>query len=169
MNFINQIFSAALQLGLFASVPFLWYVIRHRKCSGFFRWIGLRRPPVFDRSLLGFGAFTIAAFLAVSTGILYSLKGVDTAASRFAGMGMAGLPSALVYAFISTALSGDIVPGLLAEASVRLVRFPDWKYGAEHPFRIAAWSNVLFADRHCKSGADRSLHGPDCMVHGLCG
>lgn len=119
MNFINQIFSAALQLGLFASVPFLWYVIRHRKCSGFFRWIGLRRPPVFDRSLLGFGAFTIAAFLAVSTGILYSLKGVDTAASRFAGMGMAGLPSALVYAFISTALSEEILfRGFLDRKSV---------------------------------------------------
>lgn len=108
MNIINQALSAISQLAFFTLVPFIWYVICNKKCSGFFRWIGLKRPPVFDRTLLRFVAFTIAAFIVVPVGILYSLKGVETATSEFSGMGIAGLPSALIFAFIKTALSEEI-------------------------------------------------------------
>lgn len=109
MNIINQALSAILQLALFAIIPFIWYVGCHKKCSGFFQWIGLKRLSVFDRILLRFVAFIIVAFIVVSIGILYSLKGVDTATSTFSGMGIVGLPSALIYAFIKTALSEEIL------------------------------------------------------------
>lgn len=109
MNIVNQLLSAALQLALFIDIPFCWHLIRYRNCSGFFQWIGLKRPPVFDGALLRFIAFVIAAFAAVSLGILYILKGVDTAASMFSGMGIAALPSAVVYAFLTTALSEEIL------------------------------------------------------------
>lgn len=69
----------------------------------------MKRPLEFDRTLLGFIVFTIVAFIVVSIGILYSLKGVDTATSKFSGMGIIGLPSALIYAFITTALSEEIL------------------------------------------------------------
>lgn len=108
MDIINHTISAVFQVTFFAMVPFLWYAVRHKKCSGFFQWIGLKRPFV-DRPLIRSAAFTIAAFMVVSIGILYSLKGLDTAASAFSGMGIAGLPSALVYAFITTALSEEIL------------------------------------------------------------
>ncbi len=108
MNIINQVLSAILQLALFAFIPFIWYVSCHKKCSGFFQWIGLKRLSVFDRTLLRFVAFIIIAFIVVSIGILYSLKGVGTATSMFSGMGIAGVPSALVYAF----MPGWIIHGI---------------------------------------------------------
>ncbi|MDE7366334.1 MAG: CPBP family intramembrane metalloprotease [Lachnospiraceae bacterium] len=109
MNIINQTLNAILQLALFTLIPFIWYVFSHKKCSGFFQWIGLKKPSVFDRTLLGFVVFTIVAFIVVSIGILYLLKGVDTATSKFTGMGIVGLPSALIYSFITTALSEEIL------------------------------------------------------------
>ena len=109
MNVINQTLNAILQLALFTLIPFIWYVFRHKKCSGFFQWIGLKKPSVFDRTLLGFVVFTIVAFIIVSIGILYLLKEVDTATSKFTGMGIVGLPSALIYSFITTALSEEIL------------------------------------------------------------
>ncbi|MDE6761549.1 MAG: CPBP family intramembrane metalloprotease [Lachnospiraceae bacterium] len=109
MDVINQILSAILQLALFTLFPFIWYVFRYKKSSGFFQWIGLKRPSVFDRTLLEFVVLTIVVFIVVSIGILYSLKGVDTATSKFTGMGIVGFPSALIYAFITTALSEEIL------------------------------------------------------------
>lgn len=109
MDIINHVLSAISQLALFTLIPFVWYALCHKKCSGFFQWIGLKRPLKFDRTLLGFIVFTIVAFIVVSIGILYSLKGVETATSKFAGMGIIGLPSALIYAFITTALSEKIL------------------------------------------------------------
>lgn len=114
MNIINEIVSAILQLALFTLIPFVWYVFCHKKCSGFLQWIGLKRigskkSSGFDRTILGFIVPTVVAFMAVSVGILYSLKGVDTATSQFTGMGIIGLPSALIYAFITTALSEEIL------------------------------------------------------------
>ena len=56
-----------------------------------------------------FTASAIAAFTVISAGILYSLKGTDTAAGTFSGMGIARLPHAMIYAFITTALSEEIL------------------------------------------------------------
>lgn len=109
MRLFNQALSAIAQLVLFTSIPFIWYVICNKKYSGFFQWIGLKIPFVFNRTLLKFVVFTIAAFTVISVGILYSLKGIDTATATFSGMGIAGLPYAIIYAFIATALSEEIL------------------------------------------------------------
>ncbi len=108
MRLFNQALSAVVQLALFTVIPFVWYIICNKKCSGFLKWIGLKIPYA-DRTLLKFTAFTIAAFTVISIGILYSLKGIDTAAGMFSGMGTAGLPYAVIYAFITTALSEEIL------------------------------------------------------------
>lgn len=36
MILLNQITSAVLQLLIFSSVPFVWYVITHKRIRGFF-------------------------------------------------------------------------------------------------------------------------------------
>lgn len=49
MILVNQIISAILQLMLFSAVPFLWYIVTHKKVCGFFDWLGIRtvsHPPV---------------------------------------------------------------------------------------------------------------------------
>ena len=45
MILLNQITSAVLQLLIFSSVPFVWYVITHKRIRGFFEWIGFRLAP----------------------------------------------------------------------------------------------------------------------------
>ena len=95
MSLFNQAISAVVQLALFTLIPFIWYIVCNKKCSGFFQWIGLKKTTVFDRTLLKFVVFTIAVFSVTSVGILYSLRGVGTAAGTFSGMGIAGLPSPL--------------------------------------------------------------------------
>jgi CAAX amino terminal protease family. len=109
MSLFNQAISAVVQLALFTLIPFIWYIVCNKKCSGFFHWIGLKKPTVFDRTLLKFVVFTIAVFSVTSVGILYSLRGVGTATGTFSGMGIAGLPYAIIYAFITTALSEEIL------------------------------------------------------------
>ena len=109
MSLFNQAISAVVQLALFTLIPFIWYIVCNKKCSGFFQWIGLKKTTVFDRTLLKFVVFTIAVFSVTSVGILYSLRGVGTAAGTFSGMGIAGLPYAIIYAFITTALSEEIL------------------------------------------------------------
>ncbi len=109
MSLFNQALNSIVQLALFTFIPFIWYILCNRKCSGFFQWIGLNIPSVIDKTLLKFTASAIAAFTVISAGILYSLKGTDTAAGTFSGMGIAGLPHAMIYAFITTALSEEIL------------------------------------------------------------
>lgn len=109
MNIINQALSALLQLTLMTSIPFIWYIICYKKCSGFFQWIGLKAPSIFNKSLLRFIIFTLLAFTVFSIGILYLLKEVGTAASMFSGKGIVALPSAVVYSFFTTALSEEIL------------------------------------------------------------
>lgn len=109
MNIIDQAINAILQLTLFTFIPFSWYLVCNKKCAGFFQWIGLKRPTVLSWTLLKSVVFTIVAFIVVSVGILYSLKGVATATSTFSGMGIAAFPSALIYVFITTALSEEIL------------------------------------------------------------
>lgn len=62
MDIINHVLSAISQLALFALIPFVWYALCHKKCSGFFQWIGLKRPLKFDRTLLGFIVFNNSCF-----------------------------------------------------------------------------------------------------------
>ena len=99
MNFFGQLLSALLQLLIFTTIPFLWYVVTHKKITGFFQWLGLKTPIDTDKSIWKF----------VSIGILFILKDVDTVTSSFMERKIAALPSAFIYAFVKTALSEEIL------------------------------------------------------------
>lgn len=73
MDIINQVLSAISQLALFTLIPFVWYALCHKKCSGFFQWIGLKRLLEFDRTLLGFIVFTVVAILCNYFNVLYHI------------------------------------------------------------------------------------------------
>ena len=54
-------------------------------------------------------AIACILFAILSLLMLYLLRGVETATAEFTGLGVKGLPAALVYAFVKTSLSEEIL------------------------------------------------------------
>ena len=98
--FISKVINSAIQIILFALIPFIWWLVTARKECSFFEWIGLKRPRAgeSDKPLL-WVAGTSAVFLIVSLFVLYSVKNVETATSEFTGLSVNAIPAILVYAF----------------------------------------------------------------------
>jgi len=105
---VNKLGSGIFQVLLFSALPFVWWVITARKSEGFFQWPGIRKV-VADKGFAKTFVLVFSVFLGLSVGILFVLRGVDMATSEFSGRGPAALPEAIVYAFVSTALSEEII------------------------------------------------------------
>lgn len=106
--FVSKLVSGIIQVLLFSFIPILWWFVTARKKEKFFYWIGLRRVKR-DNGFVKVFMLTIFSFLALSIVILIIMRGVDMATSDFLGMGVSALPAALVYAFLNTALSEEIL------------------------------------------------------------
>lgn len=119
--FVNQLMSGLLQAVLFAFPPFLWWLLSARKREPFLHWLGLKKPPA-DQRLWRACLLVAAGFILLSVVVLWLLRGVETATAAFAGAGFQALPAALVYAFLTTALSEEILfrGFLLKRLSARL-------------------------------------------------
>lgn len=61
---INEIISAVLQVLVFTLIPFIVYLITHRKAKGFFEYIGLKAAP------------KKALFLALATSLIFLAGGL---------------------------------------------------------------------------------------------
>lgn len=108
--FTQKMLDSAVQIVLFTLIPFVWWCITARKESGFFQWIGFKRPSAWkEHKTALWMAGTTAVFLAVSVFILYSVKNIETAASEFRGLGIQALPAILVYAVLNTSLPEEIL------------------------------------------------------------
>ncbi|HHU71316.1 MAG TPA: CPBP family intramembrane metalloprotease [Clostridiales bacterium] len=110
--FIDEFTGAILQLFIFSFVPFVWWFVAARKKEEFFSWIGLKRIVHNKRvihTLIGViltaGVYCILTYLCV---YLISDQ-ITVAGSQFEGMGLTGLPMALVYGYIRTGLAEEIV------------------------------------------------------------
>ena len=42
MILLNQIMSAVLQLLIFLSIPFVWYLLTQKRVTGFLKWLVLK-------------------------------------------------------------------------------------------------------------------------------
>jgi len=111
---IAILITTLLQVLAYAFVPFLVYVVRHRKVKGFPAWIGFRRAP--RRAWLIATAFTVV--LAVPVLWMFSLPGLrematgpGTSASyvRGAGGGINAIVLLLLIAWLQTGLAEEIL------------------------------------------------------------
>ena len=111
MNLLIQtLINSAIQIVLFTLIPFIWWLITARKKMNFFEWIGLKKiTGARENKTLIWTIGTIIAFLALSVFMLISVRGVETAASEFAGLGFGAVCAILVYAIFKTALAEEIV------------------------------------------------------------
>lgn len=106
--------SSAIQLLVLAGVPFLVYLITHRRVRGFLHYIGLYRPEA--RSFwMATGVALVATVLVLGmfslAGLREVMTGPGTVSGRLREMG----PSAetvvhlLLYAWVQTALAEEIL------------------------------------------------------------
>lgn len=121
--FINIILSSIGQIILFTVVPFIWWIITARKQQSFFKWLGLKKferkgkivTDIFILSIL----FTI-----VGVFLLYSVRNIETATSRFARLGVKAIPAITVYALFNTSFPEELFfRGYLLKRLLNIVGF----------------------------------------------
>lgn len=105
---INEIGSSILQISLFGMIPFVWWLITARKRQKFTEWMGLKKIRGGKKTLIGITAVS-AVFLATGALTLYAIRGVETAASGFAGLGAAAIPAIVIYAAFHTAFPEELL------------------------------------------------------------
>ncbi len=108
--FVNEIISSIIQIIVFAFIPFIWWLVTARKQVKFFHWIGLEwGKKEKNKKILLWVICTIIGFWFVGEVSLYALKDVTTATSNFSGLGIQAIPAIIIYAFLHTALSEEIL------------------------------------------------------------
>lgn len=106
---INELISAVIQVLLFTLIPFIVWLITARKKESFFSWIGLKKITTDKKTWI---KYTLIAYLIcelVGRIVNYTIMKADWNQSAAAGMGIKGLPYGLLYAYIHTALSEEIL------------------------------------------------------------
>ena len=108
--FFKTLIEGIIQLILFSVLPLIWWLVTARKKKSFWSFIGLKKIQCAKKNnTYVWIAGVSAAFLLLSVFMLYSVRGVETAATNFSGLKLSALPAILVYAVLKTALSEEIV------------------------------------------------------------
>lgn len=110
--FSSELLGAVYQLCSFTLIPFIWWWITARKKENFFQWIGLKRivhEKNMVKTLLITILVSICYFALMMLGTKIVEDGLTTAGSQFTSMGIIAVPAALVYGFIRTGLSEEIL------------------------------------------------------------
>ncbi len=144
---INCIVSGISTLIVFSLIPFIWWLIRHKKKISFFKWIGLVKPKlnskwwvliIFAVVYVFFYRFDFTVFISKE-----SMEAVESssavAANKFTGLGVAAIIPAVFTNIIGNGLGEEILfRGFLNK---RLCN----KFGA---IRGSVLTAVLFAGMH---------------------
>ena len=103
--FLNQLLNAIFQVVLFSVIPLVWWFVTARKKENFFKWLGIKKTASEDvkNLILSIAAIIVVCFL-VGELAVWMRGDVAAAESAYKGMGLAALPSVLVYAYIQTGL-----------------------------------------------------------------
>ena len=108
--FIQTFINSIVEILLFSLIPLIWWLITARKETGFFKWIGLKRPKdTKENKTFIWILAIIICFCVLSAFMLILVKGTQTATSQFEGLRFSALPAILVYAIFNTALPEEIL------------------------------------------------------------
>lgn len=114
MILLNQMTSAVLQLLIFTSIPFLWYLFTQKRIRGFFQWLGIRtapKPPVriMICILTGFFVTLFLPYLWLYQAGNLNYQGFTFDAFRQTGWSVQTWSVILIWAVIQTSLSEEIM------------------------------------------------------------
>lgn len=105
---VNKIVSSIIQIIIFTVIPFVWWFVTLRKKQSFWEWIGLKRIDNTSKVLMWIVGISFA-FILSGVFTLYILRGVETAASEFSGLGVKAILPIIVYAVFNTALPEELL------------------------------------------------------------
>ena len=106
---ITEFLSSIFQTLIFTLIPFIWWLITARKKENFFSWIGLKKVEGNKKQILLL--LLIFFIICEVTGQISTRLFItgDWNHSTYAGMGIKGLPMGILYAYIHTGLSEEIL------------------------------------------------------------
>ncbi|WP_066498124.1 CPBP family intramembrane glutamic endopeptidase [Abyssisolibacter fermentans] len=110
MQIFELLISAIIQVVLFSSIPFTWWIVSGRKNSNFLYWLGLRKIIIKDKQKYIKSCVGMILLLAIAAFVIMP-SFIDTsknATSQYAGQGMSAFIPALIFSFIKTGLSEEI-------------------------------------------------------------
>lgn len=109
---LNELVGAIVQVIVFSLIPFIWWLITARKKESFFSWLGFKKTDHKGNAVITI-LVSVAALLlyglatTLFTGLFSGM--ITSAGSQFAGMGPSYIPVAVIYGFVRTGLSEEIV------------------------------------------------------------
>ncbi len=106
---ISKLFGAVVQVIIFALIPFIFWLVSSRKEVSFFKYIGLKGFGLSNKKTVASLLLTSVLFSVLAVFVLKSLDVSTLATSELVNTGMLLVPSVLIYAFIQTALSEEIL------------------------------------------------------------
>lgn len=114
---VSSITTVIVNLAVFSLMPFIWWFFRHRKETGFFKWIGLYKPQlkskwwvliIFAVVYYFFYNFDFTRLIDTKT-LEYIENSSSVSANAFAGIGIAAIFPALLQNFIANGVAEEVL------------------------------------------------------------
>lgn len=114
---ISSIKTAIINLAVFSFIPAIWWFFRHRKETGFLKWLGFYKPHLNSRwwmlllfSVLYYFFYNFDFTLLIPSETLeYIESSSAVTANVFAGIGFAAVLPALIENFVANGLAEEIL------------------------------------------------------------
>ena len=114
---VSSITTAIVNLIVFSVLPFLWWLLRHRKETGFFQWLGFYRPRLKSKwwvlvifAVLYYFFYNFDFTQLIDPATLEYVENSDAvSANAFAGIGAAAILPALIQNFIANGVAEEIL------------------------------------------------------------
>lgn len=106
--FINKILGSIIQIILFTSIPFIWWLVTARKKQKFTQWIGFKKIEGGRKTMTSIIMLSVV-FLFSGILTLYAIRDIETATSEFAGLGIDAIPAIIIYATFNTAFPEELL------------------------------------------------------------
>ena len=106
---INEVISSVVQVLLFSLIPFIAWLLTARKKESFFSWIGLKKVSSGKKECVKFAIGSLIICEIVGLIVYIFILKADWNQSTSAGLGIIGIPSAIINSFVHTAFSEEIL------------------------------------------------------------
>jgi len=117
---LNSVMSFIANLLLFCAIPFLWWLIFHRKKTGLFKFLGIQKPvismPIWTVLVFiagyilfyQFGANLLKPLISTETQQVIS-QSESVSSNTFAGLGAMAIPAALVSGLCANGFCEEVL------------------------------------------------------------
>ncbi len=114
MILISQILSSIIQLFVFTSIPFIWYIITNKKISGFLPWIGLTKSDNMPVKISVILFIIVALLITVPYLWLYNTNSITLSGLPYesyiqSGFSPETISVILLWAVVQTSLTEEII------------------------------------------------------------